>query len=141
LDELLAAALPRIVELAVTADHAELANLAGLALQLAPSPALPTRSPTRCPNTACGLPRWPQFLTSQQVNLNRADARDGDPGTTNRLGVSLNDSSLWLAHPGWREEAPAAIQEGVTIRELLARWPDAYQHDLWQSLRLAAWLE
>ena len=38
LDELLAAALPRIVDLAVTADRAELADLASLALQLAPQP-------------------------------------------------------------------------------------------------------
>ena len=40
LDELLAAALPRIVDLAVTAGHAELADLASLALQLAPQPDL-----------------------------------------------------------------------------------------------------
>ena len=38
LDELLTAALPRIVDLAVTADRAELADLASLALQLAPQP-------------------------------------------------------------------------------------------------------
>ena len=40
LDELLAAALPRIVDLAVTAGRAELADLASLALQLAPQPGL-----------------------------------------------------------------------------------------------------
>jgi len=42
---------------------------------------------------------------------------------------------------GRREEALAAIQEAVTIRrELAARWPDAYQHGLEQSLQVAAWL-
>ena len=39
LDELLAAALPRIVDLAIT-GHPELADLTSLALQLAPQPAL-----------------------------------------------------------------------------------------------------
>ena len=40
LDEVLAAALPRIVQLAVTGGHAGLADLASLALQLAPQPHL-----------------------------------------------------------------------------------------------------
>ena len=40
LDEVLAAALPRIVDLAVTGGHAGLADLASLALQLAPQPHL-----------------------------------------------------------------------------------------------------
>lgn len=41
-----------------------------------------------------------------------------------------------------REEALAAIQEAITIhRELAARWPDAYQRDLEQSLGVVAWLE
>ena len=56
--------------------------------------------------------------------------------------MSLNNLSLRLADLGRREEALAAIQEAVTIRrELAARWPDAYQHELEQSLRVAAWLE
>ena len=43
---------------------------------------------------------------------------------------------------GRREEALAASQEGAGLyRELAARWPDAYRHELEQSLRVAAWLE
>ena len=41
-----------------------------------------------------------------------------------------------------REEARAAIQEAVTARrDLAARWPDAYQQELEQSLQVVAWLE
>jgi hypothetical protein len=58
LNELLAAELPAIVELALTNDHSELADLASLALQLAPQPCLAPSSPTRCPFPACGSPRW-----------------------------------------------------------------------------------
>ena len=39
-NELVAAALPRIVDLAITSGPAELADLASLALQLAPRPGL-----------------------------------------------------------------------------------------------------
>jgi hypothetical protein len=47
-----------------------------------------------------------------------------------------------LAGLGRREEALAAIPEAVTIRrELAARWPDAYHHELEQSLQVVAWLE
>ena len=36
----------------------------------------------------------------------------------------------------------AASQEAAAAyRELAARWPDAYHHELEQSLRVAAWLE
>jgi len=35
-----------------------------------------------------------------------------------------------------------AIQEALTIRrELTARWPDTYGHELEQSFQVAAWLE
>jgi hypothetical protein len=44
LDELLAVALPGIVDLAVTVGHAKLAELASLALQLAPQPQLAPRA-------------------------------------------------------------------------------------------------
>jgi hypothetical protein len=56
--------------------------------------------------------------------------------------MSLNNLSLLLGELGWREDALAAIREAVTIRrELAARWPDAYRHELEQSLQVAAWLE
>ncbi len=39
------------------------------------------------------------------------------------------------ANLGWRQEALAAIQETVAIRrELTAKWPDTYHHELEQSL-------
>ena len=58
------------------------------------------------------------------------------------LAMSLNNLAVLLAELGRREEALAAIQEAVTIRrELAARWPDAYHHELEQSLQVAAWLE
>jgi Tetratricopeptide repeat len=57
------------------------------------------------------------------------------------LATSLNNLSVRLVGLGRREEALAAIQEAVTIRrELATRWPDAYQHDLEQSLQVAVWL-
>ena len=56
--------------------------------------------------------------------------------------MSLNNLSVQLGDLGRREDALAAIQEAVTIRrELAARWPEAYQHELEQSLQVAAWLE
>jgi hypothetical protein len=56
--------------------------------------------------------------------------------------MSLYILSARLAGLGRREDALAAIEEAVTIRrELAARWPDAYHHELEQSLRVAAWLE
>ncbi len=56
--------------------------------------------------------------------------------------MSLNNLSHRLGDLGRREDALAAIEEAVTIRrELAARWPDAYHHELEQSLGVAAWLE
>jgi len=58
------------------------------------------------------------------------------------LARSLNNLAAGLAGLGRPEEALAASQEAVTIRrELAASWPDAYHHDLEQSLRVVAWLE
>ena len=65
LDELLATALPRIVHLTVTAGPAELADLASLALQLAPQPepGRPARRPDaraqRAARRACRHPHQP----------------------------------------------------------------------------------
>jgi hypothetical protein len=46
--------------------------------------------------------------------------------------------AAWAA----RNAALAAIQEAVDVyRDLAARWPDGYQHELEQSLQRVAWLE
>ena len=86
LDELLAAALPRIVDLAVTADHAELADLASLALQLAPQPDLAAPLADQMPEHSVRLAALAATLTSQQVTQSRADALDGEPDAANLAG-------------------------------------------------------
>ena len=71
-----------------------------------------------------------------EVSAARPDAFRPD------LATSLHNLSNRLADLGRREDALAAGQEAVTIRrELAARWPDAYRHELEQSLRVAARLE
>jgi hypothetical protein len=55
---------------------------------------------------------------------------------------SLNNLSASLADLGRWEDALAAIEEAAQVyRELAARWPDAYDHRLEQSLRPADWLQ
>jgi hypothetical protein len=135
LDELLAAALPRIVGLAVTAGPAELADLASLALQLAPRPALATQLAGQMPEHSVRLAALAATLTSQQVTQARADALGGEPDAASRLARSLNNLSVRLGGLGRREEALAAIQEAVTIRrELAAARPDAFRPALATSL-------
>jgi len=47
-----------------------------------------------------------------------------------------------LKSSGNRSWALAAIQEAADIRrELAARWPDVYHHELEQLLQITAWLE
>ena len=113
LDELLAAALPRIVDLTITAGPAELADLASLALQLAPQPALAAPLAGQMPEHSVRLAALAATLTSQQVTQYRADALGGEPDAANRLAGSLNNLSIRLADLGRREEALAAIQEAV----------------------------
>ena len=56
--------------------------------------------------------------------------------------MPLDDLSLRPGDLGRREEALAASAEATGIyREQTARWPDAYHHELEQSLQIAAWLE
>jgi hypothetical protein len=142
LDELLAAALSRIVDLAITTGPAELADLASLALQLAPRPDRAAPSADQMPEHSVRLTAFAATVTSQQVTWYRAGASDGEPGAANRLAGSLNNLAVRLGDLGRREEALAAIQEAAAIRrELVARWPDAYQHELEQALQVAAWLE
>ena len=135
LDELLTAALPRIVHLAITTGHAELADLASLALQLAPRPDLAAPLVGQMPEHSVRLAALAATLTSQQVTQYRTDTTGGGPDAGNRLAASLNNLSVRLAGLGRREDALAAIQEAVTIRrELAAARPDAFTPDLAMSL-------
>ncbi len=134
-DELLTAALPRIVDLAITAGPAELADLASLALQLAPRPRLAAPLAGQMPEHSVRLAALAATLTSQQVTQNRAEARGGEPDAASHLAGSLNNLSNRLGDLGRREEALAAIQEAVTIRrELAAARPDAFRPALAGSL-------
>ena len=134
LDELLAASLPRIVDLAATTAHAELADLASLALQLAPQPGLAAALADQMPEHSVRLVALAATLTSQQVTKCRAGI-DGGPDAADRLAGSLNDLSVRLGDLGRPEEALAASEEAVSIRrELAAARPDAYRPDLALSL-------
>jgi tetratricopeptide (TPR) repeat protein len=135
LDELLAAALPRIVDLAVTTGPAELVDLASLALQLAPRPDLAATLAGQMPEHSVRLAALAATLTSQQVTQYRAGTSNGEPDAANRLAGSLNSLANRLGELGRREEALAASQEAVAIRrELAAARPDAFRPDLATSL-------
>ena len=135
LNELLTAALPRIVDLAVTADHAELADLASLALNLAPQPHLAAPLADQMPRPSVRLAALAATLTSQQVTQRRTDAIDGRPDADNHLARSLNALSVRLGDLGRLEDALTAIEEAVTIRRELAQArPDAFRPDLAKSL-------
>ncbi len=135
LDALLTAALPRIVDLALTTDHDELADLDSLALQLAPQPRLAAPLADQLPEHSVRLAALAATLTSQQVTQYRGDILVGEPNAASRLAGSLNNLSLRLADLGRREEALAAIQESITInRELAAAHPDEFHPDLAVSL-------
>ena len=136
LNEVLAAALPRIVHLAVTAGHAGLADLASLALQLAPQPGLAAQLADQMPEHSVQLAALAATLTSQQVTQHRAGAVDGQPDALRSdLARSLNNLSNRLADVGRREDALAAIEEAVTIRrELAAARPDEFRPGLAGSL-------
>ncbi len=134
LDELLAAALPRIVDLAITGP-AELADLASLALQHAPQPALAALLADRMPEHSVRLAALAATLTSQQVTCYRADTLGGEPAAADRLAGSLNDLSVRLGELRRREEALAVIQEAAGVyRELAAARPDAFRPGLARSL-------
>jgi tetratricopeptide (TPR) repeat protein len=139
LDELLTAALSRIVDLAVTADHGELADLASLALQLAPQPDLAAQLADQMPEHSVQLAALTATLISQQVTHYRAalagvDQNPADhlAGSVYDLARSLNDLSVRLADMGRLEEALAASEEATKIyrkldeiyKELAAAYPD-----------------
>ena len=131
LSELLAAALPRIVDLAVTADHAELADLASLALQLAPQPRLAAPLADEMPEHSVQLASLAATLTSQQVIQYRAGVADGQPDAASRLAMSLNNLANRMADLGRPEVGLAAAEEATGIyRELAAARPDAHRPDL-----------
>jgi Tetratricopeptide repeat len=135
LSELLAAALPRIVDLAVTAGHADLADLASLALQLAPQPGLAASLAGQMPEHSVQLAALAATLTSQQVTLYRAGAIDGQPDAADRLARSLNNLSVRLGDLGQWQDALAVSEEAVAAyRELAAANPDRYRPDLARSL-------
>jgi tetratricopeptide (TPR) repeat protein len=135
LDELLGAALSGIVGLAVTTDHAELADLASLALQLAPQPALAAELADQMPGHSAQLATLAATLTSQQVTHYRAVPVGEESDAADRLAGSLNNLSFWLNGLRRREEALAASEEAVTIhRELAAAHPQAFRRNLAGSL-------
>ena len=135
LDELLAAALPRIVYLAVTTGPAGLADLASLALQLAPRPDLAAPLAGQMPEHSVRLAALAATLTSQQVTQDRANALGGEPDAASRLASSLNNLAVRLGELGRPEDALAAGQEAVAIcRELAAARPEAFRPDLAGSL-------
>jgi tetratricopeptide (TPR) repeat protein len=134
LDQLLAAELPQIVHLAITSDHAELADLASLALQLTPQPHLAAPLAEQLPDHSVRLAALAATLATQRVIHDRA-AVDGQPDTANWLARSLNSLAARLADLGQAEDALAAIEEAVSIRrELAATRPDTYRPDLAGSL-------
>jgi hypothetical protein len=135
LDELLATALPRITHLTVTVGPAELADLASLALQLAPQFELAATLADQMPHHSVQLAALAATLTSQQVTQYRAGMASGEPDAANELARSLNNLSVRLADLGRREDALAAIQEAAGIRrELATARPDAFRPDLATSL-------
>ena len=134
LSDLLAATLPRIIHLAVTAGHAGLADMAALALTLAPQPGQAAALAAQMPEHSVRLAALTATLTSQQVIHERASLDEG-PDASNRLAGSLNNLSLRLADLGRREDALAAIEEATGLRrELAAARPDAFTPDLAGSL-------
>ena len=110
MDELLAAALPRIVHRALAADHPDLADLASLALQLAPQPGLAAPLAGEMPGYSVRLAALAATLTSQQVTQYRVDALNGEQAAASRLARSLNILSVRLGDLGRREEALTAIR-------------------------------
>jgi tetratricopeptide (TPR) repeat protein len=135
LDNVLGTALPRIVDLAVTADHAGLADLASLALELAPQPSLAADLTDQMPEHSVRLAVLAAALTSQQVIHYREVLAGEDPDVARCLAMALNDLSVRLAGLGRREEALAAVEEALSIqRELAVGRPDAFRPGLAISL-------
>ena len=125
LTELLATAVPRIVHLAITTDHAELADLASLGLQLAPQPKLAPPLVKKMPADSVRLAALAATLTSQQVDEYRNKYH-----TTTMLGRSyvavylapaLNNLAIRLSDVGQAEKALAASEESTQIYRKLSK--------------------
>ena len=137
LNELLAAALDRIVHLAVTADKAALADLVSLALQLAPQPGLAAALADQMPPESVRLAGLAATLTSQQVTDYRAGMADGGADAASRLAGALVNLSRRLAALGRRADALDASEEAVGIyRGLAAAGSDVPEADLARSLTI-----
>ena len=135
LHELLATALPGIVHLAGIADHPELADLASLALELAPQPGLAAWLADQMPKHSVQLAALAATLTSQQVTHYRAATTGRGLYAADRLAGRLSNLSVRLADLGRREDALAAIREAAGIyRELAAARPNMFRPDLAMSL-------
>ena len=135
LHELLATALPGIVHLAGIADHPELADLASLALELAPQPGLAAWLADQMPKHSVQLAALAATLTSQQVTHYRAATTGRGLYAADRLAGRLSNLSVRLADLGRREDALAAIREAAGIyRELAAARPNTFRPDLARSL-------
>ena len=128
LDELLVGTLPRIVHLAVATDHAELADLASLALQLAPQPDLAATLVDQMPDYSVRLAELATTLTDQQVTQYRARYRESTSFRqvyfAYRLAGSLSILSNRLADLGRLEDALDASEEAISIyRDLVGVGP------------------
>jgi Tetratricopeptide repeat len=142
LDRLLDNHLPDLLTAAIDAPAGRLPDLLDRALQLAPQPDLAAQLADQMPEHSVQLAALAAALTSQQVTHYQAGVAHGELDAASDLAMSLNNLAASLADLGRREDALAAIEEAVGIRrDLAARWPDVYQHELEQSLRLVAWLE
>jgi hypothetical protein len=115
LSELLASALPRIVDLVITGEHAGLADLASLALQPAPQPGLAARLAGQMPEHSVQLAALAATLASQQVPQYRTGAAGGEPDAAGRLAGSLRSLSVRLGDLGRRDDALVAIAEAGKV--------------------------
>ena len=164
LDELIAAALPRFMELGIAAGPSGLDDLVTLAVQLAPRSREATlafvgessgirgedlrrllaMSLSALALRLADLGRRKEALAviQEAVDIYRELASARPDAFRPDLAMSLSNLAAALAGLGRWKEALPAIQEAITIRrELATRWPDAYRHELEQSLRFAAWIE
>jgi hypothetical protein len=80
-------------------------------------------------------------MRSTQIGVGSRTAQKA-AGPAARPGSAPNSSTQQPVDCCVPEEGLAAVEEAITIRQVLAaRWPDAYQNDLDQSVEVRAWLE
>ena len=121
--------------MAVTADRAELADLASLALQLAPQPELAATLASQLPEDSTGLAALAATVTSQATDHHRQLAAARPDAFTPDLARSLDTLAVALGRLGQGEEALVASEEAVAIyRQLAAARPDTFTPDQARSL-------